>query len=133
MFHKRYSKAKIRVDNILSKIISPSKKKFKRMTGSSNIENYITYLADTIKKRITELTSFNPYKSRITINLTPKKNEAIYFILLKRNIIYDELLIIKVDLLIIQKFLKVLNVKLVVEQLLFSLSVSLKCEKKLEN
>ena len=100
------------------------------MTGSSNIENYITYLADTIKKRITELTSFNPYKSRITINLTPQTNEAIYFILLKRNIIYDELLIIKVDLLIIQKFLKVLNVKLVVEQLLFSLSVSLKCEKK---
>ena len=100
------------------------------MTGSSNIENYITYLADTIKKRITELTSFNPYKSRITINLTPQTNEAIYFILLKRNRIYTELLIIKVDLSIIQKFLKVLNVKLVVEQLLFSLSVSLKCEKK---
>ena len=60
MFHKRYSKAKIRVDNILSKISSSSKKKFKRMTSSSNIENYITYLADTIKKRITELTSFNP-------------------------------------------------------------------------
>ena len=60
MFHKRYSKVKIRVDNILSKISSSSKKKFKRMTSSSNIENYITYLADTIKKRITELTSFNP-------------------------------------------------------------------------
>ncbi len=29
------------------------------MTSSSNIENYITYLADTIKKRITELISFN--------------------------------------------------------------------------
>ena len=57
----------------------------------------------------------------------------LYFILLKRNRIYDELLIIKVDLSIIQKFLKVLNVKLVVEQLLFSLSVSLKCEKKPEN
>ncbi len=50
MFHKRYSKVKIRVDNILSKISSSFKKKFKRMTSSSNIENYIIYLADTIKK-----------------------------------------------------------------------------------
>ena len=102
------------------------------MTSSSNIENYITYLADTIKKRITELRTFNPLKQispELLIDLTPQTYEAIYYILSKINRTYDELLIIKVVLSIIQKFLKVLNVKLGVEQLLFSLSVSLKCEK----
>ena len=106
------------------------------MTSSSNIENYITYLADTIKKRITELTSFNPLKKinpELLIDLTPQTYEAIYFILSKINRTYDELLIIKVYLSTIQKFLKVLNVKQGIEQLLFSLSVSLKCEKKPEN
>ena len=136
MFHRRHSKAKIKVDNILTKISSPSKNNFKRMTSSSNMENYITYLADTIKKRITELTSFNPLKKikpELLIDLTPQTYEAIYFILSKINRTYDELLIIKVYLSTIQKFLKVLNVKQGIEQLLFSLSVSLKCEKKPEN
>ena len=136
MFHKRHSKSRILVENILSKISSPIKNNFKRTTSSSIIENYITYLADTIKKRTTELTSYNPLKKikpELLIDLTPQTYEAIYYILSKLNRTYDELLIIKVYLSTIQKFLKVLNVKLVVEQLLFSLSVSLKCEKKPEN
>ena len=136
MFHKRHSKSRILVENILSKISSPIKNNFKRTTRSSIIENYITYLADTIKKRTTELTSYNPLKKinpELLIDLTPQTYEAIYYILSKLNRTYDELLIIKVYLSTIQKFLKVLNVKQGVEQLLFSLSVSLKCEKKQEN
>ena len=136
MFHKRHSKSRILVENILSKISSPIKNNFKRTTSSSIIENYITYLADTIKKRTTELTSYNPLKKinpELLIDLTPQTYEAIYYILSKLNRTYDELLIIKVYLSTIQKFLKVLNVKQGVEQLLFSLSVSLKCEKKQEN
>ena len=135
MFHRRHSKSKIKVDNILSKINSPSKNNFKRITNNALIENYITYLADTIKKRITELRTFNPLKQispELLIDLTPQTYEAIYYILSKINRTYDELLIIKVYLSTIQKFLKVLNVKQGVEQLLFSLSVSLKCEKKQE-
>ena len=138
MFYKRHSKtfSSIIGNNNGNKTPVSPKKKFKLSISTTLLENYINYLADTIKKRTTELTSFNPLKKidpNLLIDLNEQTYEAIYYILSKLNRTYEELLIIKVYLSTIQKFLSVLNVKQGVEQLLFSLAVFLKCEKKQQN
>ena len=135
MSYQRNSINQKEENNII--ITSPQKKKnFTFNTSSSNIENYIFSLSESIKKKIEDLTVFNPLKKinpEQLIELNEKTYEAIYYILSKSIRQNYELLIIKIYLQTLQKFMSTINIEQGLDHLLYSISNSLKCEKKQEN
>ena len=135
MNYQRNSITQKEENNII--ITSPAKKKnFTFNTSSSNIENYIYSLSETIKKKIEDLTAFNPLKKinpEQLIELNEKTYEAIYYILSKSTRQNYELLIIKIYLQTLQKFMSTINIEQGLDHLLFSISNSLRCEKKQGN